>query len=64
MIKRPKTELTNSLFDAMGFAVYRGCIVEKLIGSFRIFGKDVKTIGEVDKLIDEALKSLEKSIKR
>lgn len=55
-------ELTKLLFDAVGQGVYRGVIIKQLIGGYEVFGKVVRTKKEVDKAIDEALKSLDKSI--
>lgn len=42
--------------------VYKGCIVEKIIGGYKILGHKVNTPQEIDKIILEAGKSLEKSI--
>jgi len=55
-------ELTKILFDAVGQGVYRGVIIKQLIGGYEVFGKGVRTKKEVDKVIDEALTSLDKSI--
>jgi hypothetical protein len=57
-------ELTNTLFDAMGFGVYRGVILQRLIGGYKVFGKVVRTKKEVDEAIDSALKNLGKSIQK
>ncbi len=42
---------------------YRGCLVEKIIGGFMVFGKKVKSMDDVDDLIDESLRTVGKSIK-
>lgn len=57
-----RNELTESLFDVMNITVYRGVTIHKLIGGFEVFGIVVKTKEEVNKLIDDRLRSLEKSI--
>ena len=41
---------------------YRGCLVEKIIGGFMVFGKKVKSIEEIDDVIDESLRTVGKSI--
>lgn len=46
-------ELTNSLFDVMNSFMHRNYVVEKLIGAYRVMGKVVKTMGEVDRIIDD-----------
>lgn len=43
---------------------YRGCLVEKIIGGFMVFGKKVKSMDDVDDLIDESLRTVGKSIVR
>jgi len=43
---------------------YKGCLVEKVIGGYKIFGRVVSTHEEVDKIIDEAHEWLCKSIKQ
>jgi hypothetical protein len=46
------------------FFTHRGCVVEKLIGGFRIFHHKVKTIEEVDKIIDDNKQFISNSIKK
>lgn len=55
-------ELEKYSWPIIPIKVYRGCIVEKIIGGYKIFGKKVKTPSEVDFLIFEAGKSIENSI--
>mgnify|MGYP000331840172 CR=1 len=42
---------------------YRGCLVEKIIGGYRVFDKKVSSMDDVDDLIDESLRTVGKSIK-
>lgn len=43
---------------------YRGCLVEKIIGGYRVFDKKVSSMDDVDDLIDESLRIVGKSIVR
>ena len=43
---------------------YRGCLVEKIIGGYRVFNKKVTSMDDVDDLIDESLRTVGKSIVR
>ena len=43
---------------------YRGCLVEKIIGGYRVFYKKVTSMDDVDDLIDESLRTVGKSIVR
>ena len=43
---------------------YRGCLVEKIIGGYRVFNKKVKSMDDIDDLIDESLRTVGKSIVR
>ena len=43
---------------------YRGCLVEKIIGGYRVFNKKVSSMDDVDDLIDESLRTVGKSIVR
>lgn len=45
------------------FFNHKGFIVERIIGGFKIMGKSVFTMEQVDKVIDDALTSLKNSIK-
>ena len=48
-------ELTQTLFDVMNVFVYKGQIVEKLIGGYRVRGEVVKTKEELDQLINSKM---------
>ena len=41
---------------------YRGCLVEKIIGGYRVFDKKVSSMDDVDDVIDESLRTVGKSI--
>ena len=41
---------------------YRGCLVEKIIGGYRVFNKKVSSMDDVDDVIDESLRTVGKSI--
>ena len=41
---------------------YRGCLVEKIIGGYKIFGTRVTTEEEVDEVIDKAGVTIKNSI--
>lgn len=41
---------------------YRGCLVEKIIGGYRVFDKKVSSMDDVDDLIDESLRTVGKSM--
>jgi len=43
---------------------YRGCLIEKIIGGYRVFNKKVTSMDDVDDLIDESLRTVGKSIVR
>ena len=43
---------------------YRGCLVEKIIGGYRVFNKKVSSMDDVDDVIDESLRTVGKSIVR
>jgi hypothetical protein len=55
-------ELINTLFDAMGFAFYRGFSIQKIIGGYKCMDRNVSSKKELDDMIDEAIKNLGKSI--
>lgn len=59
---KPKHPLEKKDFGVLGFTNYRGVVVWKIIGGYRIMENKVTTPEEVDKAIDEAAKSLDKSI--
>ena len=43
---------------------YRGCLIEKIIGGYRVFNKKVTSMDDVDDVIDESLRTVGKSIVR
>ena len=43
---------------------YRGCLIEKIIGGYRVFDKKVASMDDVDDVIDESLRTVGKSIVR
>jgi hypothetical protein len=63
-MNKPTDQFNDALIDAMGYFVYRGVVVEKLVGGYRLLNHIVKTKPEADKVIDGIYWSLEKSIKR
>lgn len=46
-------QITDTTFDVMNFFMHRNYVVRKLIGGFEVCGKIAKTMGEVDRIIDE-----------
>jgi len=58
-----QTPLTKSLESVLPFFNYKGNVVEILVGGFKIFGKKCLTIEQVDDVIEESKKNLQKSIK-
>lgn len=44
------------------FFNYKGVVVERLVGGFRIFSHKVRTMDEVDEIINNSQKSITKSI--
>ena len=55
----------DSLNKVMGetFFIYKGTIVEKLIGGFKVLSQKVKTMEEVDEVIKKGYGVIEKSIR-
>jgi hypothetical protein len=53
----------GDVWPVVGIINYRGCLVGRNKRGFVVFGKQVKSSQEVDKVIDEALVGLGKSIK-
>ena len=43
---------------------YRGCLIEKIIGGYRVFNKKVTSMDDVDDVIDESIRTVGKSIVR
>lgn len=60
------TDLNESLNKVMAESVFihRGCVIEVLIGGFRIFSHKVKTMDEVDKIINQSQKIISESTKK
>jgi len=42
---------------------YKGTLVKKIIGGFQVFGKNVKTLEEVDAIINQSCEAIKQSIK-
>jgi hypothetical protein len=57
-----KHELEKIVWGIIPITVYRGCIVEKLIGGYKVFNTKCLTCKEVDNIIDNSEISLQKSI--
>lgn len=53
-----------STWSVVSIINYRGCVVSKTKKGFIVYGKEVDSSEEVDKLIDESLEYLNKSIKK
>lgn len=55
----------DSLNKVMGetFFIYKGTIVEKLIGGFKVLSQKVKSMEEVDEVIKKGYGVIEKSIR-
>ena len=53
----------NELNKVVPVFNYRNCLIEKIIGGFMVMGKKVKSMDDVDDLIDESLRTVGKSIK-
>lgn len=51
-------------WGVLSVCVYKGVIVERLIGGFRLLNKTVKSAAMVDQIIDGAMESLSNSTKR
>jgi len=49
-------------FGVIPVVNYRGCLLEKIIGGFRILGSIVSTPEEVDEVIDQAHEKLSKTV--
>lgn len=55
---------TVNLNKVIPVFVYRGVLIEKIIGGFMVMGKKVKSMDDVDDVIDESLRTVGKSIVR
>ncbi len=62
METKEKHPLRSINFGVIPITVYRGIILERLIGGYKLFGKTCITEKEVDEIIDASLVSLENSI--
>lgn len=62
-MKKQDQELTQSLNKIMAIGVYRGILVERLVGAWRVFDKICLTPKQVDEAINEALGNLQDRIK-
>ena len=54
----------NELNKVVPVFNYRSCLIEKIIGGFMVMGKKVKSMDDVDDVIDESLRTVGKSIVR
>jgi hypothetical protein len=62
-INKPKEPtLTELLNRVMPFINYKGVIIERLVGGFRIGNKKYKTIAELDEAINKSFEVINKSI--
>jgi hypothetical protein len=61
---KEKHEIEKINWGVIPLANYRGFVLTRLIGGYEIMGHKVKTPQEVDKVIEQAYSSLEKSIDR
>lgn len=59
-----KHKLQTITWPPIGQINYRGCVVEKIIGGYKVLGKNVSTEQEVDELINQSLEYINKSIKK
>ena len=55
---------TVNLNKVIPVFVYRGVLIEKIIGGFMVMGKKVKSMDDVDDVIDESIRTVGKSIVR
>jgi hypothetical protein len=58
-----KHELNDLLSAIIPIGVYKGCLVTKVIGGYKIFDKTVTHPYEVDQIIKDAEDSLKNSLK-
>ncbi len=63
MVQKPKHPLEDN-WPLIGTKNYRGVLVIKLIGGYKVFGRVVVSPEDVDRIIDESLKVVDKSIKQ
>ena len=55
---------TDNLKKVIPVFNYRNVLVEKIIGGFMVMGKKVKSMDDVDDVIDESIRTVGKSIVR
>ena len=55
---------TFSTIVSETFFTYRGVIVERLVGGYRVLNKKVRSIEEVDDVIDQSKKNISESIQK
>lgn len=55
-------ELEKIIWGVLPIVNYRGCLVEKLIGGYRVLNETVITPSQVDEAINKSLKILGDSI--
>lgn len=54
--------LESVKWGVIPITVYKGCLIEKLIGGYKVFGEVVKSPSDVDKKMDEANISIKNSL--
>ena len=54
----------KDLWGVIPIVNYKNCLVTKTKKGYTIFGKEVSTPEEVDSVIEDGIKALEKSIKQ
>ncbi len=62
-MKQDKHPLEETDWPLVSIICYRGVLVERVIGGYKVFQRVVETPDEVDKAIEDAAKWLGKSIK-
>ncbi len=63
MTQEKKHPLEATDWPLVSIINYRNCLVERVIGGFKIWGRVVSTPKEVDEIIDKGHEWLGKSIK-
>ena len=56
-------KLQSVKWGIVPIVMHRGVLVEKLIGGYKVFGRKFLKADDVDKAIDQAQQSIQKSIK-
>lgn len=62
MNQQTRHKLLEADYGLMGFTVYKGCIVSKLVGGYSVLNKKCTTPDEVDEVISKACKTIDNSI--